>query len=276
MENIMTVDTTFAAKRFLKTDTIFVLFSTATNLPFLECDQTTFLDQAYAFTDEDTMKQYASIFTKAHFGLRALLFPCDRYQLFFDQLYAMGADSIQFVEEGAPISIRLEELGQMTPPPELGKGIPALNTEFSLTSAYFMQDARRHMEREQEDMHRLRELEEEMAATMLRSRFILAFDTSRVKGKWDPMDKSQQVGVPQIKDKQGRIFQPIYSDIFEFRRFNAANGNELQLSITAVDYDALPKLLHKPAEAFVINPAGVNLTLNPLQLEEMKKRYAQG
>lgn len=269
----MTVDNTFTAKRFLKCETIYVLYSTATNLPFVECDQTTFLDQIFAFTKPDTLQQYAKIFTKNHYGLKAFQFPNDKLQLLFDQMYAMGADTIQFVDEGAPIALNLSELAEQSEFPALGKGIPVTNPEFELTAAYFMQDARRRMERSNEDKRHLRDLEEEMAVNMVRSKFVVAFETSQVKGRWNPADRNQKVGIPYIKNKAGKVFYPVYSDFFEFRRFNSGNRN-MKLSITAVDYDALPKLLHKPAEAFVFNPASVNLSLTPDQLAEMKRRYA--
>lgn len=270
----MAVDNnSFMVKRFLKTETIYVLFSTATNLPFVECDQTTFLDQIFAFTKQDTLQQYAKIFTKEHYGLRALQFPNDKFQVLFDQMYAMGADTIQFVDEGAPVTLSLSDLAEESDYPALAEGIPTTNPEFQLTAAYFMQAARRKMERTDEDQRHLRELEEEMAVNMVRSKFIVAFETSRVKGRWNPADRNQKVGIPYIKNKAGKVFYPVYSDFFEFRRFNAGSRN-LKLSITAVDYSALPKLLHKPAEAFVFDPASINLVLNPDQLAEMKRRYA--
>lgn len=269
----MAVDHSFLTKRFLKTETLFALYSTATNLPFVECDQTTFLDQIFVFTKQETLQQYAKIFTKEHYGLRALQFPNDKYQILFDQMYAMGADTIQFIDEGAPVALSLAEVGEQSDYPELPGDIPATNPELELTAAYFMQDARRRMERTDEDQKHLRELEEEMAVNLIRSKLIVAFETSQVQGKWNPSDTSQKVGVPYIKNKEGKVFYPVYTDFFEFRRFNSGNRN-LKLSITAVDYDALPKLLHKPAEAFVINPASLNLILNPDQLAEMKRRYA--
>ena len=269
----MAVDNSFLAKRFLKTETIFVLYSTATNMPFVECDQTTFLDQIFAFTKGETLQQYAKIFTKVHYGLRALQFPNDKFQVLFDQMYAMGADTIQFVDEGAPVALNLADVAEESAYPDLPKDIPTTNPEFQLTAAYFMQDARRKMERTDEEQRHLRELEEEMAVNLVRSKLIVAFETSQVKGKWNPADKSQKVGVPYIRNKAGKVFYPVYSDFYEFRRFNSGSSN-LKLSITAVDYDALPKLLHKPAESFVFNPASLNLLLNADQLAEMKRRYA--
>ncbi|MGI6117152.1 MAG: SseB family protein [Bilifractor sp.] len=271
----MAIDMRFEAKRFLKFDQILALYSTATNLPFVECDDKTFCDQVYVFTKEETLQEYARIFRKDQYGLKAFAFPNDKFQMFFDQLYAMGVDTIQLVDEGAPVPVKLPDLAAQSKFPDLPDGLPKTNPEVQLTAAYFMQGARRHMEFSQDEKKHLRDLEEEMAVNLVRSSFIVAFDTSQVKGKWNPADKRQKVGIPYIKNKAGKVFFPVYSDFYEFRRFNSGNRN-MKLSITAVDYDALPKIIRKPAEAFVFNPASINLSLTVEQLREMKRRYVTG
>ena len=53
----MTVDNRFLIKKFEHFEHIFVLFSQTTRLPFIECDEETFDDQVYVFTDEERIKE---------------------------------------------------------------------------------------------------------------------------------------------------------------------------------------------------------------------------
>ena len=43
----MTVDNSFLIKKFEKYESIYVLFSQMTKLPFVECDEETYDDQVY-------------------------------------------------------------------------------------------------------------------------------------------------------------------------------------------------------------------------------------
>ena len=85
--------------------------------------------------------------------------------------------------------------------------------------------------------------------------------------------KSTKTTIPFVKNKDGKIFQPCYSDLGEFKKFNSKNKNA-KFRLLAVPYDELPKYLIKDSLGFVFNPAGFNLILTKEQLELMKKNYA--
>ena len=108
---------------------------------------------------------------------------------------------------------------------------------------------------------------------MMKSRFILAVDVTEVEGQWDPKAPNQKAKIPFVKNKDGKIFQPCYSDLGEFKKFNSKNKNA-KFRLLAVPYDELPKYLIKDSLGFVFNPAGFNLILTKEQLELMKKNYA--
>ena len=107
----------------------------------------------------------------------------------------------------------------------------------------------------------------------MRSRFIIVLDVEENTQDGKPAEKNRKAKVPYVKNKNGEVFQPCYTDFGEFQKFNAKNKN-VKLKLAAVSYDDLPKYLVGPAKGFVFNPAGFNLILSREQMEQMKKNYS--
>ena len=127
------------------------------------------------------------------------------------------------------------------------------------------------MERDTKEKKRLKEMEEEMAVNLLRSRFIVTMDMPAVKGAGG---KKPAWRISLVRNKSGKAYQPVYTDYFEFRKFNEKNrGARIRMKV--VGYDDLEKELAKNAEGYVFNPAGFNLILNRDQIGQMKKRYGK-
>ena len=271
----MTIDHSFMAKKLSRLETIYVLVSTATNLPFVECDENTFSDQVYVFSREEEMKQYAAIYTKSHYGLRGLGYPQRRIEELYDLFHEIGADTVQVVDGGAPIAVPLAALAPEPDYSDLpgGDDLPKTNPALQLTAIYFAQEVRRGGERSEKQKKRLRELEEEMAVNMFRSRFIITFNMDKAIRKIN--NAKPQLRVPFVKNKSGKIFQPVYTDLCEFRRFARTQPELQKMTVTAVVYDKLSELQAKEAASLVINPGGVNLALTADQLVEMKRRYGK-
>jgi hypothetical protein len=267
----MTVDNSFLIKKFQKFEHIFVLYSQTTKQPYVECDEETFDDQVYVFTDEDRVKEFAKKYTEEKILLAAVKMPNSQIKGFLTTLYAIGVNALIVQDEGAPVRVELE---QLLPRPDMAAmekdKIPRMNPELQLTAIYFLQELRRPIERDLEAKKRLRALEEEMAVNLMRSRFILVLDMEE-NGK--PAEKNRKAKIPYVKNKKGEIFQPCYTDFGEFQKFNAKNRN-MKLKLAAVAYDDLPRYLVGEAKGFVFNPAGFNLILTPEQMEQMKKNYA--
>ena len=64
-------------------------------------------------------------------------------------------------------------------------------------------------------------------------------------------------GVPLLKQKNSDAYQPIFTDIIEFGKFNSKN----QFKAIAVTADKIPSILVKEAKGVVVNPFGVNLQM---------------
>lgn len=274
----MTIDNSFMIKKLESFESVYVLFSAATRSPFVECDEDTMDDQIYLFTSEDKAKEYAERFRKEKLAVQPAKLPGKAAKPFFTSLYLMGITAVIIQDEGAPMRAALDQLAKSPDLDTMKQAkVPGANPELQLTGMYFMQELARPLERTAEEKKHLRELEEEMAHNLLASRLIVSFDVSAIKGKWNPADPQQrkQVRVPMIRHKNGKSYQPVYTDMSEFQKFNQKNKN-VKLQILVVPYEKLAGLLVKEAEGFAINPGGFNLILNRAQLEQMAKRYGEG
>ncbi len=273
----MTIDNSFMMKKLESHESLFALFSPATHSPFVVCDEETMDDQVYVFTAEEPAKNEAERLRARQETVQAAKIPGKAAKAFFTSLYLLGVTAVMVQDEGAPVRVALEQLADR-PDLEVMKSakVPGANPELQLTGLYFMQELSRRIERGQEEKRQLRDLEEEMAHNLLSARILVSFDVSAVNGKWNPADPKQrsQVRIPLIRLKNGKSYQPVYTDITEFQKFNQRNKTA-KLQILVVPYDKLAGLLVKDAEGFVINPAGFNLVLNRGQLEQMAKRYGE-
>ena len=118
-----------------------------------------------------------------------------------------------------------------------------------------MQELRRPVEKEEHK--NLRALEEELIANIKKSQFLVAMERNE--------EEPKKINIPYLKNKEGQILQPVFSDIMEFEKF--ARGKKLRLA--KLPFDKLPTVLIEQAEALVINPMGFNLILNRDQLKKI-------
>ena len=116
------------------------------------------------------------------------------------------------------------------------------------------EDGRTVFEEASQAFAHLREMEEELIVNLKKSEFLVAMAT-------DPEDPTK-VNIPYLKNKQGDILQPAFTDVMEFEKF--ARGKKLRAA--KVPFAKLPGLIINQAKAFVINPMGFNLILDRVQL----------
>ena len=63
-----------------------------------------------------------------------------------------------------------------------------------------------------------------------------------------------------MKQKDGRVLQPIFTDIQEFMKFQSVNKEE-KFKTAVVEVDKISELAAKEAFGITVNPFGVNLVL---------------
>ena len=273
----MTIDTSFIRKRIEKFDHIYALFSPYTHLPFIECDEETFDDQIYVFTTKEMTQTFAKNYSVRKISLQAVQIPQKMIPSFFMSLYQYGVTSVMLQEEGAPIRVPIAVLAEKPNLEKLkGDKVPMANPELELTAIYFVQELHRKVERDAEEKKRLRDMEEEMAHNLFRSRFIIAFDMNGVNG--NATNAAAQGRLMMIKLENGKSMLPVFTEMGEFRRFMTKQKQvkpQTKMRLVPVPYDKLKTFLPKEVDGFAINPAGFNLMLPAQQMDRLKKMYGE-
>ena len=115
------------------------------------------------------------------------------------------------------------------------------NPELVLTALYLMQKTQRLRLREGEQ--EIKDLQDEVMAHFSRGRYIVAFEADK--------------GIPLLKDKKDDTYQPVFTDIMEFQKFNREN----RFRTAVIPAEKIPDLLAPETKGVTINPMTVNLQL---------------
>lgn len=91
----------------------------------------------------------------------------------------------------------------------------------------------------------LREMEEELIVNLKKSEFLVAMAT-------DPEDPTK-VNIPYLKNKQGDILQPAFTDVMEFDKF--ARGKKLRAAKVPICQTA--RSHYQPGESICDQPDGI-------------------
>ena len=119
-----------------------------------------------------------------------------------------------------------------------------------LTAIYLMQELRHQTGGEVTDQ--IKELQEELLAHYQKGTFLISV---------------QEDGqIPVLKQKDGSMYQPIFTDMIEFTRF--AQGKKMKTA--AIPADKIPEILIPDAKGVAINPFGVNVRLDITKANKQK------
>lgn len=265
----MTVDKSFLIKKIQKRETMLVAYCGFTGMPLVVCDPETFNDQVWIFETEALLQEFAKKYTERKVLLRGIQYKNDQFLRFFSSLFTMGVNELVFVDEGATTTIELEELVKR---PDYSKmkpqDRPITNPELQLTGMYFMQEASRPVPNEEKE--NLKDLEEELAANMVKSKYIVGIELNEGPESDDEKLKGRKYRLPILKNKQGEIFQPIFTDPLEFQKFAKGKAG---LKAIAVPYAELAKLLVKDAKGYMLNPGGYHILMPRELLVGLSKRF---
>ncbi len=271
----MAGEISFLLKKFEKAETIFALYSQVTKLPYVECDEETFEDCAFIFAKQEDVVSYAASFNEKKILIAARQLKKEQIRPFLMNLYCYGATAIRYIEGDSEV---VEELPNVIESPDIqamkNEKVPRVNPEMQLTGLYFMQELGRRVQRTPEEQKHLKELEEEMAVNMMRSKWIVCADISDVTDDMPKEEAAKKMKLPYVKTKNGDVYQPIFSDVTECQKFNQANKGA-KLRLMPVAYDDLHKYIMKEAKGICLNPKGFNLFLTKEMMEKMKEQYGE-
>ena len=80
--------------------------------------------------------------------------------------------------------------------------------------------------------------------------------------------QKEEKGIPLVKLKDGQLYQPAFTDILEFQKFNREN----KMRPVVVEAAKVPTVLANEAQGIILNVMGVNL---PLTVSRPKVQAAE-
>lgn len=247
-----------------KMENTFVAFFRGTNQPFVTCDQETFNDQIWVFTTEEQAKKFGEKYLQEKTPLVIARMENKQLLGFYSSLYALGINEIVFTDGDMQRKIPLEKLVLKPDYSKLPKEKqPLMNPQLQLTGIYFMQELRRQVPAAEKK--NLKELEEEMIVNLIRSNFLVALEVEGDK----PAKDGSNVKIPCVKSKDGKMYQPLFTDGGEFNKFNSAK----KFRATMVPFSNVSKIIGNNVEGLVVNPQGINVVILKDRLEMIKNRF---
>ena len=252
----MAISVEEAVKELQARETVFVAYAQTTRLPYVTCGEETYNDQVWFFADEESVKEFGKKKLEEKVLLMGMKYEKKDFPRMYGLMFAIGANSVIWNNGTEEIEIDLERIVRK---PDLSKMEPAkrplINPTLQLSGIYFMQELRRPVAKEEHK--NLRELEEELIANLKKSQFLVAM--------YRDEENPKKINIPYLKNKEGQVLQPVFSDVMEFEKF--ARGKKLRLA--KIPFDKLPDILINQAEAMVFNPMGFNLILNKEQFKRI-------
>lgn len=242
----MSVDKNKVLTQLQQRESIYVIYSKCTRMPFVMCDSETYDDEVFIFFDQKDGEEEAKRLVTSGNPVQMVKIERKSFLPFYSGLYPLGVNCL-VVNKGtdAEIAIQLEELVRRPENQKLPEGTVRIeNREFHLTALYFMQELRRKQHSELTEM--LKELQEELLTHYSEGTFILAVREDK--------------GIAIMKQKDGKTLLPIFTDVQEFQKFQAMNQNT-KFGTAMAKPEKIVGFLPKDAAGVLVNPIGVNLPL---------------
>ena len=217
-----------AVKELQARETVFVAYSQATKLPYVTCGEETYNDQVWFFAEEETLKEYGKKKLEDKILLMGMRYEKKDFPRMYGLLFSIGVNSVIWNNGADEIEIDLEkivrkpDLSQMEPAKR-----PLINPTLQLSGIYFMQELRRPVEKEEHK--NLRALEEELIANLKKSHFLVAMERDE--------ENPKKINIPYLKNKEGQILQPVFSDVMEFEKLQGIIAEVLNVDADEITPD---------------------------------------
>ena len=140
----MTVDQAFIIKKLQNLDEMLVAYSAVTRMPFAICDDESFNDQVWIFTDQDKLKTFAEKYKEEKKLILPVKVQKKDASMFYMNLFAMGINEVVFCDGDQENKIELTKIVRMPDVDALPENRkPILNPQLQLSAAYFLQELRK-------------------------------------------------------------------------------------------------------------------------------------
>lgn len=233
-----------AAEMLRKADAVYMILSLCTRMPYVVCDERTYDDEILLYFDEASAKVAVNRLLEKKEPVQAVKIGKKDLLAFYVSLMPLGVNCI-LVNQDTPVEIpiQLDEIIRRKEPEEKGK-VLIENPQLHLTALYFMQAVRKTQKVELTG--ELKELHEEMMVHYQRGKYIIPV--------------KENAGTLVMKQKNGQVFQPVFTDIQEYKKFLSMQ-QEKEIKSAVLPADQIPGLLAPETSGVVVNPFGVNLQL---------------
>lgn len=238
---------------------IYMLYSTLTKLPYVECDSETFDDQVFVYGTKAAAEVAIKALEEKNIPVYCEHLLNKAFHKNFFELYLMGVNAIKTENDGVIQVANLVPKPDYTKLPEEKQ--PILNPELLLTAAYICQEERRPGS--DKDTDELKQMKEELFAHLKESR--LAMPAFVIKNEENP----GQVHFPIVTLQNGERYCPVFTDIQTAKAFEKKEEERLKNSeeekpeyrYMKMYFDKILQALPKNIQGVIINPNTINLMM---------------
>lgn len=244
-------------KPILAKEKLYVLYSTATRVPFAVCDPETQDDEFFLFTREEEAVSMQAEYTARGEQVKVQVLPRKNYVTFLPECLNYGVNLLVFCDGGRRYPVPVEDIVKRKDTSRLpANKQPLWNPALQLVLLYFLQELRKQPEARNRE--KLDELDEEASVNLLRSQFLLPVKSL------NPQEKRMELLVLKLPD--GSRVVPLFTDVAECNHFR----KEQQLQITKMDFAQLAAMnLSDELKGFLINPAGCSMLMTRSMMQKL-------
>ncbi len=250
-------------KKLPTIDNYYVIFCDFTKMPYAECDEQTFDDKAFIFLKEAMAKKFVEEYKED--GMILSIKTVTRAEIlgFLTSLPLLGINMASF-RGNETHNIQLDNIVKRQYKEDAPK--PVENPSLQLSMIYFMQ-AVRIAETEEENAI-ARQFEEEMMVNIARGHFLVP---SREIEETDD-EGNKKVAFLQVKNNNGDVFIPLFTDINEYFKFNSQDGT---MKFLVLDFNKIYNTKVPQLTGFIINPGTISVLLNEQHLNAIHQAFGE-
>ncbi len=238
-------------------DAVYSVLSLCSRMPYVLCDPESFDDEVFVFFDQESAAAFVKELSDLKIPAQVIKIEKKGFLAFYSSFYPMGVNAI-VVQRGTDeeARIQLPELVIDPADKELPEGVQHIeNRALHLTALYFVQELRR-LPKGTPLTKTLQEYQEEILANYARGSFVLA-------------SKMDNKGFVILRNKEGKSFIALFTDVIEYQKFKARNKNTDEFKPAVVKAADIGKILKPEIIGVIINPMGLNLPLNVKKRESV-------
>ena len=250
-------------KKLPTIDNYYVIFCDFTKMPYAECDEQTFDDKAFIFLKEAMAKKFVEEYKEDGMILSVKTITRAEILGFLTSLPLLGINMASF-RGNETHNIQLDNIVKRQYKEDAPK--PVENPSLQLSMIYFMQ-AVRIAETEEENAI-ARQFEEEMMVNIARGHFLVP---SREIEETDD-EGNKKVAFLQLKNNNGDVFIPLFTDINEYFKFNSQDGT---MKFLVLDFNKIYNTKVPQLTGFIINPGTISVLLNEQHLNAIHQAFGE-